>query len=224
MSIILPLQQAQKLGTTNILPLKFYDPGTYLVPIQTLGNAFLSSLIYKSGSGILTVHYFQTTVDDTTFERTEIKSHKILNQPQINADQLTFSNIHNKLYAEIIISGSRIECGIIGSCIDQSVTSSTVNGSVAQSGLNIGGKVTEVELVNFEWRAMPEIPLENRNSIQVQNFSGVDIKINYVPNHSSSFGVIVKDSTERIYMIKDNIIIYGRSSEGSVKIIVEEIA
>lgn len=100
----------------------------------------------------------------------------------------------------------------------------TITGGVSQLGLNIGGKVTEVELVNFEWRPMPAIPFPNRNSIQVQNFSGVDIKINYVPDHSSSFGVVLKDSTERIYMIKDNIIIYGRSSEGSVKIIVEEIA
>lgn len=100
----------------------------------------------------------------------------------------------------------------------------SITGGVSQLGLNIGGKVTEVELVDFEWRPMPAISLANRNSIQVQNFSGVDIKINYTADNASSFGVVLKDSTERIYMIKDNIILYGRSSEGAVKIIVEEIA
>lgn len=100
----------------------------------------------------------------------------------------------------------------------------TITGGVSQLGLNIGGKVTDVELVDFEWRPMPAIALPGRNSIQVQNFSGVDIKINYNNDNSSNFGVVLKDSTERIYMIKDNIILYGRSSEGAVNIIVEEIA
>lgn len=100
----------------------------------------------------------------------------------------------------------------------------TITGGVSQLGLSIGGKVTAVELVDFEWRAMPAVPLANRNSIQIQNFSGVDIKINYNNDNSSSFGVVLKDSTERIYMIKDNIVLYGRSSEGIVTIIVEEIA
>jgi hypothetical protein len=111
------------LGTTKVLPLAIYEPETYIVPIQTIGNAFLSSLVYKSGTGLLEVNYFQTTVDDTTYERTPIKSHSTLTAPQINADQILCSNIHNKLYAEIIISGGNIECGIIGTCVDQSSTS-----------------------------------------------------------------------------------------------------
>lgn len=123
MAIVLPLQQAQTLGTTKVLPLAVYTPETYIVPIQTIGNAFLSSLIYKSGSGTLTVNYFQTTVDDTTFERTDIDSHTVLTGPQVNADQVLCTSIHNKLYAEIIITGSSVECGIIGTCVDQSSTS-----------------------------------------------------------------------------------------------------
>ena len=100
----------------------------------------------------------------------------------------------------------------------------TVTGGVSQSGLNIGGRITEVELVDTEWRPLPAIPLEDRNSIQIQNFSGKDIKINYTSDHASSFGVFIRDSTERMYMIKDTIIVYGRSSRGVAKIIVEEIA
>lgn len=123
MAIVLPLQQAQTLGTTKVLPLAVYAPETYIVPIQTIGNAFLSSLVYKSGTGTLTVNYFQTTVDDTTFERTDIDSHTVLSAPQVNADQLLCTSIHNKLYAEIIITGSSVECGIIGTCVDQSSTS-----------------------------------------------------------------------------------------------------
>jgi hypothetical protein len=123
MAIVLPLQQAKTLGTTTVLPLAVYTPETYIVPIQTIGNAFLSSLVYKSGSGTLTVNYFQTTVDDTTFERTDIDSHAVLTAPQPNADQLLCTSIHNKLYAEIIITGSSVECGIIGTCVDQSSTS-----------------------------------------------------------------------------------------------------
>jgi hypothetical protein len=224
MPIILPLQQAQALGTTNVLPMSVYMPATYIVPIQIVGSAFLSSIVYKSGAGALAVNYFQTTVEDTTYERTDVKSHKTLSLPQISADQLLFANVHNKLYAEIIISGGPVECGIIGTCIDQSVTSGTVNGTVSQSGLNIGGRITEVELVDTEWRPIPAIPLEDRNSIQIQNFSGKDVKINYTADHGSSFGVFIRDSTERMYMIKDTIIIYGRSSRNAAKIIVEEIA
>jgi hypothetical protein len=123
MAIVLPLQQAQTLGTTKVLPLAVYAPETYIVPVQTIGNAFLSSLVYKSGSGTLTVNYFQTTVDDTTFERTDIDSHTVLTAPQSNADQLLCTSIHNKLYAEIIITGSSVVCGIIGTCVDQSSTS-----------------------------------------------------------------------------------------------------
>jgi hypothetical protein len=123
MAIVLPLQQAQTLGTTKVLPLEVYAPETYIVPIQTIGNAFLSSLVYKSGTGTLTVNYFQTTVDDTAFERTPIKSHTVLTAPQVNADQLLCTSIHNKLYAEIIITGASVECGIIGTCVDQSSTS-----------------------------------------------------------------------------------------------------
>jgi hypothetical protein len=100
----------------------------------------------------------------------------------------------------------------------------TINGSVAQAGLNIGGKVTEVILNDTGWTALPPVPLANRNSIQIQNFSGVDIKINYTAENVSDFGVFLRDSSERIYMIKDSIILYGRSSLGNASVIVEEIA
>lgn len=100
----------------------------------------------------------------------------------------------------------------------------TISGSVAQSGLNIGGRVTEVSLNDTSWTALPPVSLQKRNSIQVQNFSGVDITINYIADNASDFGVIVRDSSERIYMITDAIVLYGRSSLGVAKIIVEEIA
>jgi hypothetical protein len=100
----------------------------------------------------------------------------------------------------------------------------TISGSVTQAGLNIGGRVTEVILNDTSWTALPPATLAKRNSIQVQNFSGVDIKINYIADNTSDFGVVVRDSSERIYMITEGIILYGRSSQGTVSIIVEEIA
>lgn len=103
-------------------------------------------------------------------------------------------------------------------------TSLTINGGVAQLGLNTEGRVTEVELVDFEWRPMPPTPLSFRNSIQVQNFSGVDVKINYTNDPAVTLGIILRDSFERVYMVKENIPLYGRSSQGTVKVIVEEIA
>ena len=101
----------------------------------------------------------------------------------------------------------------------------SASGSIKPSGLNIGGRVTEVELVDTAWRALPTVALEKRNAIAIQNESGSDIKINYINTVGVTIGMTIKaNGGERYYDISDSIVIYGRSTSGTVNVNVEEIA
>lgn len=48
------------------------------------------------------------------------------------------------------------------------------------SGLRNGGLITLVPLTTGIWSPLPPTPLAMRNAISIQNFSGVDIALNYV--------------------------------------------
>jgi hypothetical protein len=100
----------------------------------------------------------------------------------------------------------------------------SATGTFKFSGLSIEGRLTEVELSDSTWTALPPTALTNRNSISIQNNSGVQIKINYVNTNPNYFGVIIESGCERFYDINDNIIIYAKASLGSPKILIEELA
>lgn len=94
-------------------------------------------------------------------------------------------------------------------------------------GLSRAGRYTEVELVAGEWRPLPATPLADRNAISIQNYSGVDIKVNYAEFALSStawIGSIIKDSVERFYDIKDFIVLYGQPETGTVIVGSEELS
>lgn len=74
------------------------------------------------------------------------------------------------------------------------------------------------------WTALPPTALANRNAINIQNYSGDDIVINYDNTVSGVVGVEIKDQSERNYDIKETIILYAKSKTGGANIVVEEIS
>ncbi len=100
----------------------------------------------------------------------------------------------------------------------------SITGELSQSGLKKAGRVTEVELNDTSWTALPPVPLTDRNAISIQNESGTPMKLNYMDNNGISTGVTIRHNGERYYDIKDSIIQYGRSTSGTITIIVEELS
>ena len=105
-------------------------------------------------------------------------------------------------------------------------TTGTLTGELTPSGLTIGGRFTEVTLNATGWTALQAIsgPLPDRNAIAIQNESGVDVKVQFDSGLAGYKGITIRNNSERQYDITDSIIIYGRSSSGTVTVNVEEIA
>lgn len=99
-----------------------------------------------------------------------------------------------------------------------------VSGGVTTSGLNTGGKITEVVLDSTNWTPLPATPLANRNAICIQNRSLIEIKMNYDNTVPTYTGVVIVSNGERFYDITDQIIVYAKATSGTPTIIVEEIA
>jgi hypothetical protein len=101
----------------------------------------------------------------------------------------------------------------------------TITGELSPSGLRIAGKITEVELVDYEWRLLPPAALSNRNALAVQNPTGTEIKLNYTNAVIGYVGMVIyPNGGERRYDIKDTIPAYGRSQAGTVIVNVEELS
>lgn len=110
--------------TGKILPLDTYVPDTYLVPIQSAGNSLLSSLLVLSlASGAsVTVNYFQTTSANEQEERTIMVGHQPITAASVSADQILITRIHNKVYAEIIVTGGPCRLGVFGTVVSSFAT------------------------------------------------------------------------------------------------------
>lgn len=106
----------------------------------------------------------------------------------------------------------------------RTVTEGTLTGSIRPSGLNVGGRVTEVTLNAVTWTALPATPLTARNALGIQNISGLEIKVNYSSGISGYVGMVIADGSERTYDITDAILIYGKCQSGTAIVNVEEIA
>lgn len=92
------------------------------------------------------------------------------------------------------------------------------------SGLRTAGLISEVELSDTDWTALPPTPLAGRNAMSIQNTSGVSIKINYDPTETRYFGVQIASGLERFYDIKETIQIFAKAQTGTPKIILEELS
>lgn len=100
-----------------------------------------------------------------------------------------------------------------------------VTGTFSPSGLRVAGRVTEVLLSTTEWTALPPGgPLDNRNAINIQNYSGDEIRLNYSSTIPGFTGIILNDQSERALDIKDTIQLYAKAKTGGSVIIVDEIS
>jgi len=106
----------------------------------------------------------------------------------------------------------------------RTTTTGTLTGEIKPTGLNTGGRVTEVTIDSTAWYPLPATALLNRNAIAIQNLSGKEVKVNFDPGVAGYIGMVISDGSERTYDITDAIIIYAKSSSGSAVLNIEEIA
>jgi hypothetical protein len=111
-----------------------------------------------------------------------------------------------------------------GDVIVRTSLTGDITGEFTPTGLKNGGRVTEVTLSDSAWTALPPSgALLNRNAINIQNYSGSQIKINYVSN-VGYIGTLINDNSERNYDITEHIQLYARAEVGAPVIILEEIS
>ncbi len=102
----------------------------------------------------------------------------------------------------------------------------SITGEVSTSGLKNAGRVTEVEINDATWTALPTTPLTDRNAMSIQNPSGVEIKLNYSNAIVGYVGMPMRENAERFYDIKGTIVIYAKSAPGTgtVTLNIEELS
>jgi hypothetical protein len=111
-----------------------------------------------------------------------------------------------------------------GEVIVRTSLTGDITGEFTPTGLKNGGRVTEVTLSDSSWTALPPGgALLNRNAINIQNYSGSQIKINYSVV-SGYVGAIINDNSERNYDITEHIQLYARAEIGAPLVIIEEIS
>lgn len=126
MSVDLPSVRISQFETKSILRKGTYEAGTYLVKMNIEGTSLLSSAVFLSGSGTVKINYYNLTVFDIGQERTDISSHRMLTAPNTRADTIMLSNIHERLHAEIIITGGPVELGLTGTMIEQPIPNAEI--------------------------------------------------------------------------------------------------
>ena len=97
-----------------------------------------------------------------------------------------------------------------------------IAGEFTSSGLKNGGRILFVTIHDTIWTPLPPTALVNRNALSIQNRSGQDIYLAY--EETPTAWLVLPVSGERAYDITDNIIIYGKSTNGSVDITIEELS
>lgn len=102
--------------------------------------------------------------------------------------------------------------------------SGSVTGVFTPQGLSIAGKMTPVTLNSATWTALPATPLTNRNAIRIQNQSAIEIKTQYDNTTVGYVGIIVSANGSDAYDIKENIVIYAKSANGTPTVMVEELS
>lgn len=107
------------------------------------------------------------------------------------------------------------------------VIANAIAGSFSPSGLKNGGLHQEITINETTWTQLPAAALTARNQINIQNFSGSEIKINLDNGVGGYIGMRIPNNTERFYQITDAIALYAKSEPGSgssVVIDIEEIS
>ena len=99
-----------------------------------------------------------------------------------------------------------------------------VDGTVTISGQKNSGKFTEVTINSTTWTALPSTALANRNSLTIQNQGSVAIKVSPSNVPAGYVGMVIHPSGDRSYNIGPSIVLYAKSSSGSVTVGVEEFS
>jgi hypothetical protein len=104
------------------------------------------------------------------------------------------------------------------------VSGSNFSGTFKLSGLNIGGRFSQVTVDNLTWTPVPAVALANRNAMRIQNRSGQEIKLNYDVTEPGYLGMVLPNLAEIAYDIQPNVVLYAKSATSSCILNVEEIA
>jgi hypothetical protein len=109
------------------------------------------------------------------------------------------------------------------SIVDSNLTDSLDRAEVSVSVFT-GGTITDIELNETTWTALPTAPLANRKSIAIQNHSNRSVKLNFSDAVVGYVGIELRAGAERQYDITDSIVLYGKSINGTPTVTIEEIA
>lgn len=110
--------------------------------------------------------------------------------------------------------------------IAESLATLGVSGSLTASESPLTGSevFTEVAISATGWTALPSSPLSSRQVLAVQNFSGIEVKLNSDNSATGYVGAVLPDQFERVYNIDDTIVIYAKATSGTPTLYVEELA
>ena len=97
-----------------------------------------------------------------------------------------------------------------------------VSGTFTPSGLQNEGKYTSVTINDTSWAPVPPTGQVGRNQINIQNFTGYEVKINHTGSGAyANNGMRIPDQNERFYQIAEGIVIYARAESGSGSIVID---
>lgn len=126
------LKQAQTLA---VFERNTYAPATYTVPLLIEGGALFSSVWVQNMSvgASLTVRYFETTTGNIGEERVDIATHVVITPSLVTipygfTDRLTVTPFHNKVVAEIILTGGSAYFGVYVTVVAQATGNETFAG------------------------------------------------------------------------------------------------
>lgn len=98
-----------------------------------------------------------------------------------------------------------------------------VSGSFVPSGLRVAGRHSQVTIDDVSWTPLPAAPLAGRNALSIQNNSGFELKINYLPAVLTVgyLGIKMAADFERQYDVKDTIEVFARAAAGAGSVILD---
>ena len=108
----------------------------------------------------------------------------------------------------------------------------SVSGTLTPTGL-AKGLHTEVTINKDTWTELPTNSLAKRSALNIQNFTGVEIKVNHEPDAPGDIDNLIPNYTgmrvgiglERFYAFKDERKIYAKSKTAPTETLdVEEVA
>lgn len=140
---------------------------TVTVQLQAQGNALLCSSLMHGGTGQVTLNYYQQ-VSGVSSERTPLTS-RVMVAPSNEAEQDILNSIHNKVFCEIVVTGS-IDLEIIGKAIDQIVTSGS-------SGGNEVHQILEGELVQANDKGTLAAAVDSDGNAKFLRMEGDELKV-----------------------------------------------